>query len=200
MKEHNRIYRIALVGLFAALSYVAFTFLQIKIMLPGGDATSIHMGNAVVVLGALLMGGPLGGLAGAIGMSIGDLFDPIYITTVPKTFVLKLCIGLISGFIAHRLGKINRQTDRKAIIGWALAAALGGLVFNCIFDPLIGYYYKLLLLGIPAADLTLAWNIGSTVINAVTSTVVSVLVYVLLRPALTKAGILQKIWGDRYGQ
>lgn len=200
MKEHNRIYRIALVGLFAALSYVAFTFLQIKIMLPGGDATSIHMGNAVVVLGALLMGGPLGGLAGAIGMSIGDLFDPIYITTVPKTFVLKLCIGLISGFIAHRLGKINRQTDRKALIGWALAAALGGLVFNCIFDPLIGYYYKLLLLGIPAADLTLAWNIGSTVINAVTSTVVSVLVYVLLRPALTKAGILQKIWGDRYGQ
>lgn len=200
MKEHNRIYRIALVGLFAALSYVAFTFLQIKIMLPGGDATSIHMGNAVVVLGALLMGGPLGGLAGAIGMSIGDLFDPIYITTVPKTFVLKLCIGLISGFIAHRLGKINRQTDRKALIGWALAAALGGLVFNCIFDPLIGYYYKLLLLGIPAADLTLAWNIGSTAINAVTSTVVSVLVYVLLRPALTKAGILQKIWGDRYGQ
>lgn len=200
MKEHNRIYRIALVGLFAALSYVAFTFLQIKIMLPGGDATSIHMGNAVVVLGALLMGGPLGGLAGAIGMSIGDLFDPIYITTVPKTFVLKLCIGLISGFIAHKLGKINRQTDRKALIGWALAAALGGLVFNCIFDPLIGYYYKLLLLGIPAADLTLAWNIGSTVINAVTSTVVSVLVYVLLRPALTKAGILQKIWGDRYGQ
>lgn len=200
MKEHNRIYRIALVGLFAALSYVAFTFLQIKIMLPGGDATSIHMGNAVVVLGALLMGGPLGGLAGAIGMSIGDLFDPIYITTVPKTFVLKLCIGLISGFIAHRLGKINRQTDRKALIGWALAAALGGLVFNCIFDPLIGYYYKLLLLGVPAADLTLAWNIGSTAINAVTSTVVSVLVYVLLRPALTKAGILQKIWGDRYGQ
>lgn len=200
MKEHNRIYRIALVGLFAALSYVAFTFLQIKIMLPGGDATSIHMGNAVVVLGALLMGGPLGGLAGAIGMSIGDLFDPIYITTVPKTFVLKLCIGLISGFIAHKLGKINRQTDRKALIGWALAAALGGLVFNCIFDPLIGYYYKLLLLGVPAADLTLAWNIGSTVINAVTSTVVSVLVYVLLRPALTKAGILQKIWGDRYGQ
>lgn len=64
MKTNNRVYRIALVGLFAALSYVVFTFLQIKITLPGGDATSIHLGNAVVVLGALILGGPLGAWPG----------------------------------------------------------------------------------------------------------------------------------------
>ena len=45
--EDSRIYKLALTGLFAALSYVVFTFLQIKITLPGGDATSIHLGNAV---------------------------------------------------------------------------------------------------------------------------------------------------------
>ena len=56
------IYKIAFVGLFAALSYIVFTFLQIKITLPGGDATSIHLGNAVCVLGALLMGGIYGNL------------------------------------------------------------------------------------------------------------------------------------------
>ena len=44
--EDGRIYKLALTGLFAALSYVVFTFLQIKITLPGGDATSIHLGNA----------------------------------------------------------------------------------------------------------------------------------------------------------
>ena len=38
--EDSRIYKLALTGLFAALSYVVFTFLQIKITLPGGDATS----------------------------------------------------------------------------------------------------------------------------------------------------------------
>ena len=48
----NKVYKIALTGLFAALSYVVFTFLQFKIYLPGGDATSIHLGNAVCVLGA----------------------------------------------------------------------------------------------------------------------------------------------------
>ncbi|MCD7918976.1 MAG: ECF transporter S component [Clostridiales bacterium] len=198
MKTNNRVYRIALVGLFAALSYVVFTFLQIKITLPGGDATSIHLGNAVVVLGALIMGGPLGGLAGAIGMSIGDLFDPVYITLVPKTFVLKLCIGLITGLVAHRLGKLNQQTDRKKIFAWALAAAIAGLLFNCVFDPLVGYYYKLWILGKPAAELTLAWNIASTSINAVLSTIVSVAVYLVLRPALAKAGIMRKIWGDQF--
>ena len=84
--------KIALTGLFAALSYVVFTFLQIKISLPGGDATSIHLGNAVCVLGALMLGGVYGGLGGAIGMTIGDLLDPIYIVYAPKTFVLKFCM------------------------------------------------------------------------------------------------------------
>ena len=73
--KSNKVYKIALTGLFAALSYVVFTFLQFKIYLPGGDATSIHLGNAVCVLGALLLGGFYGGLGGAIGMTIGDLLD-----------------------------------------------------------------------------------------------------------------------------
>ena len=59
--KSNKVYKIALTGLFAALSYVVFTFLQFKIYLPGGDATSIHLGNAVCVLGALLLGGFYGG-------------------------------------------------------------------------------------------------------------------------------------------
>ncbi len=192
-RKNSKAYKIALTGLIAALSYVVFTFLQIKITLPGGDATSIHLGNAVCVLGALLLGGPLGGLGGAIGMTIGDLFDPVYITYAPKTFFLKFCIGLITGFIAHKLGKISTSGDTKKVFQWTLIAAIGGLLFNIIFDPLIGYYYKLLILGKPAADLTLGWNIASTSINGATSTIVSVAVYMALRPALKKSGLLPGI-------
>lgn len=76
--------RVTAIAMLAAMSYVVFTFLQIKISLPGGDATSIHLGNAVCVLGALLMGGLAGGLGGAIGMTIGDLFDPVYVIYAPK--------------------------------------------------------------------------------------------------------------------
>lgn len=191
--KNEKVYKIALTGLMAALSYVVFTFLQIKIQLPGGDATSIHLGNAVCVLGALLLGGFYGGIGGAIGMSIGDLLDPVYITYVPKTFILKLCIGLIAGVIAHKLGKITQTEDKGHILKWTILAAVGGLLFNVIFDPLVGYYYKLLILGKPAAELTLAWNVASTSINAVTSTIASVVIYMALRPALKKAGLFFKI-------
>lgn len=188
--RNEHVTRIVTIGLFAALSYVVFTFLQIKIALPGGDATSIHLGNAVCVLGALIMGGLYGGLGGAIGMTIGDLLDPVYIIYAPKTFILKLCIGLITGLVAHRIGKINTLTDSKKIFKWALIASISGLLFNVIFDPLVGYFYKLVILGKPAAELTLAWNITATSINAAISTVAAVAVYMALRPALLHSQFL----------
>ena len=64
--EKQKMQKIVMTGMFAALSYVVFTFLQIKITLPGGDATSIHLGNAVCVLGALVLGGVWGGIGGAM--------------------------------------------------------------------------------------------------------------------------------------
>ena len=187
--KNERLQKIVFTGVMAALSYVVFTFLQIKITLPGGDATSIHLGNAVCVLGVLLLGGLYGGLGSAIGMTIGDLLDPVYIVYAPKTFILKLCIGLITGLIAHKLGHITTETDTKKVLKWTILAAIGGLLFNVIFDPLVGYFYKLIILGKPAAELTLAWNVASTSINAITSTIVSVLVYMALRPALKKSGL-----------
>ena len=193
MKQHQHLLKIALTGLMAALSYVVFTFLQIKIPLPGGDATSIHLGNAVCVLGALILGGVYGGLGGAIGMTIGDLFDPVYVVYAPKTFLLKFCIGLITGLVAHKIGKITQENDHKKVLKWVILAAVSGLLFNVIFDPLIGYFYKLLILGKPAAEITLAWNIASTSINAVVSAIVSVAIYMALRPALKRTGMSIKL-------
>lgn len=181
--------KVIFTALMAALSYVVFTFLQFKIMLPGGDATSIHLGNAVCVLGALLLGGVWGGLGGALGMTIGDLFDPVYILVAPKTFLLKFCIGLIVGLVAHKIGHITQINDTKKVLKWVIIATVSGLLFNVIFDPLIGYLYKLVILGKPAAELTLAWNIAATSINAVLSTIVAVIVYMALRPVLKKSNL-----------
>ena len=86
---------------------LVFTFLQIKITLPGGDATSIHLGNAVCVLGALLLGGVCGGLGGAIGMTIGDLLDPVYVIYAPKTFLLEILYRHDHRLIAHKVGHIT---------------------------------------------------------------------------------------------
>ena len=191
--QNNTITKLAETALLAALCYVAFTFLQIKIPVPGGDATSIHIGNAFCVLGALLLGGWYGGLAGAIGMTVADLMDPVYITGAPKTFILKLCIGLITGLVAHHIGHINETKDSRKVLTFAIAAAVSGLLFNVIFDPLVGYYYKLWIMGKPAAELTLAWNVAATSINAVTSTIASVVIYMPVRTALIRSGLFEKL-------
>lgn len=192
-KRNERLIKIAETALVAALCYVAFTFLQIKIPMPGGDATSLHIGNAVCVLGALLLGGWYGGIAGAIGMAIADIMDPIYITVAPKTFVLKLCIGLIVGLVAHKFAKINESTDKKYVFKWSVVAAVAGLGFNVIADPLVGYFYKQWILGQPQemASVLAKWSTATTFVNAVVSTILVAVVYNALRPVLIKSGLLK---------
>ena len=193
MKTNSTVMKIAQTALFAALCYVIFTYLQIKIPMPGGDATSIHLGNAFCVLAALLLGGWYGGLAGAIGMGIADVMDPIYITGEPKTFILKLCIGLITGLVAHKIAKINESTDKKYIFKWSLLASVAGLAFNVIADPIVGYFYKQYILGQPQqmAKVLAKWSAAATFVNAILSTIVVVIIYNALRPALAKSGMLE---------
>ena len=191
--RNERLLKLVQTALVAALCYAAFTFLQIKIPMPGGDATSLHIGNAVCVLVALVLGGFYGGMAGAIGMAIADIMDPVYITVAPKTFVLKLCIGLIVGLVAHKYAKINESTDKKYIFKWSVLASVAGLGFNVIADPIVGYFYKQWVLGQPQemASILAKWSTATTFVNAVVSTILVAVVYNALRPVLVKAGILK---------
>ena len=190
MKTNSTVMKIAQTALFAALCYVIFTYLQIKIPMPGGDATSIHLGNAFCVLAALLLGGWYGGLAGAIGMGIADVMDPIYITGAPKTFILKLCTGLV----AHKIAKINESTDKKYIFKWSLLASVAGLAFNVIADPIGGYVYKQYILGQPQqmAEVLAKWSTATTFVNAVVSTVLVSVLYNAVRPILLRSGLMLK--------
>ena len=82
-------------------------------------------------------------------MGIADLMDPVYITGAPKTFVLKFCIGLITGLVAHKIAKINESTDKKYVFKWSVIASVAGLAFNVVADPIVGYFYKQYILGQP---------------------------------------------------
>lgn len=193
MEQKNQtILRLAQTAILAALCYVSFTYLQIKIPMPGGDATSIHIGNAFCVLGALLLGGWYGGLAGAIGMTFADIMDPIYITGAPKTFILKLCIGLIVGLVAHKAAKINESSDKKYILKWSVIASVAGLGFNVIADPVVGYFYKQYILGQPQqmAEVLAKWSTAATFVNAVVSTILVAFLYNAVRPVLLRSGLL----------
>ena len=192
-RQNEKLYKVVITGLMAALCYVAFTFLKIPIPTFGGDMTALHIGNAFCVLAALLLGGWYGGLAGSLGMTIADILDPVYITSAPKTFILKLCIGLIAGFVAHKIAHITDDHDQKYIFKWSLLASVAGLAFNVIADPIVGYFYKQYILGQPQqmAEVLAKWSAAATFVNAILSTIVVVIIYNALRPALAKSGMLE---------
>lgn len=191
-RKNETVVKLAQTAILAALCYVAFTYLQIKIPMPGGDATSLHIGNAFCVLGALLLGGWYGGIAGAVGMSIADIMDPVYITVAPKTFVLKLCIGLIAGLVAHKIAKINESDDKKYVLKWSTIASIAALGFNVAADPIVGYFYKQYILGQPQqmAEVLAKWSTATTFVNAVVSTVLVAFLYNAVRPVLLRSGLL----------
>lgn len=189
----QQVKRMAQAALFAALSYIMFTYFKIDINLPGGS-TAFHLGNTFVVLAALLLGGPLGGMAGALGLTLADL-TTIYVTSAPKTFFLKLCIGLITGFVAHKCFHISKITDKKKLTVATIVSAGAGLLFNVIADPLVGYFYKMYLFGIPQDASKALAKIATltTGVNAALSLLCAVLLYLALRPVLIKANLFTKL-------
>ena len=195
IQDSEQVNKIVITGLMAALCYVAFTFLKIPIPTPAGGMTALHIGNAFCVLAALILGGVYGGLAGAIGMTIADLMDPAYVVSAPKTFFLKLMIGLIAGFVAHRIAHITEEHDHGYVLRWSVIASIAGLGFNVIADPVVGYLYKTYLLGIPqeVSKIMATWAAGATAFNAVVGTIVVAVVYNALRPVLKKAGMFYRI-------
>ena len=194
-RENEKVFKIALTGLMAALCYIAFMFLKIPVPTIGGDMVAVHIGNAFCVLAALILGGGYGGIAGAIGMTIADLLDPAYITSAPKTFILKLFIGLITGFVAHRIAHITEAHDKAYAFRWTLLSSAASLGFNVIADPIVGYFYKNYLLGIEssAAKIMSTWAAGITLLNAVVGTAVAVAAYMAVLPILKKMGLFFQI-------
>lgn len=183
--------KLAQAALCAALCYIGFTFFKIDIPV-GTEKTAFHLGNVFCVLAALLTGGLYGGLAGAVGMTIADLTTG-YVASAPKTFFLKLCIGLIVGLVAHRIFKLNKgERSSRYLAGATVASAAAGMAFNIIAEPIVGYFYKTYLLGVPQ-DLSAALaKIGAltTSVNAVIAVIVASALYLALRPALKKSGLL----------
>lgn len=192
-KHQPDIKRLAQAGLCAALCYIGFAFFKIDIPV-GTEKTAFHFGNVFCVLAALLLGGYWGGLAGAVGMTIGDL-TTTYVTSAPKTFFLKLCIGLITGLIAHKIFKLSKAHSKKYIVGATVTACIGGMAFNIVADPLVGYFYKTYLLGIPQ-DIAQAFAkmaALTTSVNAVVAVIAATIFYLALRPALKKAGLFVQV-------
>lgn len=185
---------LAMAALFAALCYIGFSYFRIDIPV-GTEKTAFHLGNVFCVLAALFIGGFWGGMSGAVGMTIADLTTG-YVTSAPKTFLLKLCIGLAAGFVAHKVFHISKEETRKIPLPIAtVLSCAAGMAFNVVADPVVGYFYKTYLLGVPqeAAAIWAKMGAVTTLVNAVVAVVVASIFYLALRPALKHAKLLPTV-------
>lgn len=191
-KTKFTVQKISIIGIMAALSFVAYEFFRIPNVL--GTGSSFHLGNTFTALTALLLDGVSGGLAGAIGLALADILagDPGYAVT---TFVLKFIIGITCGAVAHKVFKL-RELDKHApgYLAKVIVAAASGLLLNVFTDPFLGYFRNVYIFG---QEYTIAKALtkitgGVTFVNSVASTVCVVILYLALRPALERANLLPK--------
>lgn len=192
-KTKFTVQKISVIGIMAALSFVAYEFFRIPNVL--GTGSSFHLGNTFTALTALLLDGVSGGLAGAIGLALADIMagDPGYAVT---TFILKFIIGLVCGGVAHRVIHLRSfpAGSKLKYIGAVTVSAFSGLLVNVFTDPFIGYFRNRYIFGQPAEFVSVVTKISSgvTLVNSLLSTVCAVLLYLALRPALEKAHLLPK--------
>lgn len=189
-RKNDNLQKIIQAGLMAALCYVGYAVFPAI----SASGTKIHIGNAFVVMAAYLLGGVYGGLSGAVGLSIADILGG-YAASAPRTFITKLVIGLITGFVAHKIAGLSKDHTQGYLLKWSAVAAVCGLGFNCIFEPSLKYVWYTLLFPNPdkaasAIKALLAVTTYTTIINAVINSVIAVVLYMALRPALKKAGLL----------
>lgn len=110
---------VALIAIFAALTYVITAFLAIPVPATGGY---INLGDMLVMFTALLFGPLVGGLAGGFGSALADILSPYYIYA-PATLVIKGLEGFIIGLISNPKDNNSRVSLRDF-----LAVLIGGIM------------------------------------------------------------------------
>ena len=168
--KHQKLYRLVLAALFAALTFVATNIIHVPI--PATDGY-INLGDCVVLLGAFLLGPVYGAAAGGVGSALADILSG-YTVFAPGTFVIKALIAVIAAVIMKALGGKTKAASILAGIAGEVWMVLGYFLYESIF---LGY-------GLAAAG-----SIGGNAIQAVAGVILAAALYAVLSkvPQIKKA-------------
>ncbi len=92
MQNSNRIRKLALGGMLAALIFVATSFFKLPVSLTQGY---VHLGDGFILLGAFLLGGNASVIAAALGSALADLLGGYTMYILP-TFLIKGAVGAVA--------------------------------------------------------------------------------------------------------
>ena len=74
-------------------------------------------------------------------------------------------------------------------------SCLAGMGFNVVADPVVGYFYKTYILGVPqdAAAIWAKMGAVTTLVNAIVAVITATIFYLALRPALKRSNLLPEV-------
>lgn len=181
-------YQIVFVALMAAIVFVV-TYFRFPLL-----GSKVHFANAMCLLAGLLFGPIYGGLAAGIGSGLYDLIggygiDEALITTVSK---------FLMAFICALIAQAHKGEDNKTRI--MAGCVIGALSYVALY-MLKTFLYRLYVYGytLDAVWATMLSKLPASLINAVFAMIVAPILYAALKPALQKAGVLQKLRPADFG-
>ena len=183
-KPYFTTYRVVFIALMAAIVYVLTLF---RFPLLG---SKVHFANAACLLAGLLFGPVSGGLAAGIGSALNDAiaggydFIQCLITLVSKFLMAFIC-ALIAGTYRD-----EEPRHVRVIVG----SVVGALSYVALY-MLKTFIYQRFVYGNPmdAVWTVMLGKLPASMINAVFAMIVAPLLYAAVRPALKKAGLLEKL-------
>ena len=182
MKNRSATYRIAFIGVMAAMVYVV-TFFRFPLL-----GSKVHLGNAICLIAGMLLSPVQGGLAAGLGSGLFDLlsggYDPLQALI---TFVSKFAMAFVCGKVAGKaaLSGTSRQLGRNTVAGVA-----GALTYVALY-MLKTFVYQAWVYAYPmdAVGVTMVSKLIPSLINAGVAVVVAPLLTQAMAPALRRLGI-----------
>ncbi|MDR1068238.1 MAG: ECF transporter S component [Clostridiales Family XIII bacterium] len=140
-----KVQKLTSAALVAAFIFVV-TYI-VKIPMPISSGGYINLGDTIIYLGGLLLGGWRGAAAAAVGSALSDVLLGYFIYA-PATFVIKGLMGLVCGLI----------TRREGFAPFAVASSLAGVIM------LAGYFlFETLFFNINQASASAFFNVAQLI-------------------------------------
>ncbi len=182
MKKGRKIttFKMVFVGIMAAIIFVVTMF---RFPLLG---SKVHFANAMCLLSGLFFGPFYGGLASGIGSALNDALVGGYdLIQSLITFVMKFAMAWICAKIAFE------SESRIRII---ISCIVGAFSYVILYMGKT-FIYQRFVYGFPPETVwaTMLAKLPASLINAVFALIVAPILFYMIRPALSKAGILKKM-------
>jgi uncharacterized membrane protein len=172
MTNRDKTKKISTTAIFAAMIFVVTFFIRFAIPIASGGY--VNLGDSVIFIASFILGGPLGGLAAAIGSSLSDLLAGYAYYALP-TFIIKGLMGLVCGKIS--MSGRSYISSKARYISFLTGCIIAGAI-------MVGGYFvfELFLLG---KKLAIA-SIGFNAMQWLFSILVAAVLYPSIKKIITK--------------